>query len=194
VGIVRASAERTYPAAAPEQVFDLLSDYVDGRPRVQPEAFADWAVEEGGIGEGTVVTYTLHAAKRQRPYRLEVSEPEPGRVLAEDDTTSTFAQTWTVEPVATGGTRVAVACSWQGAGGVGGIFEGIFAPKGVTRLYEQILAGVAEELATGAPEDPEAAAADADGSAGEEGSVGEVDGSADGGSEDSDPPEGDPGA
>jgi hypothetical protein len=147
VGTVEATAERVIEAATPDQVWQLVADYANGRPKILPEAFQDYRLEAGGMGAGTVVAYTLHAAKRERPYRLEVSEPQPGRVLEESDTTSSFTQTWTVEPAETGGTRLSLACSWSGAGGVGGFFEGIFAPKGVARLYEQILDGVQAEVA-----------------------------------------------
>jgi hypothetical protein len=147
VGTVQADAERVIAAATPEQVYDLIADYTEGRPKVLPEAFSDYRVEAGGTGEGTVVTYTLRAAKRERPYRLQVTEAEAGRALHEADTTSSFTQTWTVEPVETGGARLRIACSWDGAGGIGGFFEGIFAPKGVGRLYEEILDNVEREVA-----------------------------------------------
>lgn len=145
MGVVQASAERVIEAA-PERIYELISDYREGRPRVLPDSFVDYRVEEGGRGAGTVVSYTLQAAGRQRPYRLEASEPQPGRVLHEADTTSSFTQDWTVEPVGQGA-RVRIGCAWQGAGGVGGFFERTFAPKGVKRLYEQIMDGVEREVA-----------------------------------------------
>ena len=147
MGTVEAAAERVI-AATPERIYGLIADYREGRPKVLPESFVDYRVEQGGLGAGTVVTYTLHAARRQRPYRLEVTEPQPGRVLHEVDTTSSFTQDWTVEP-AEGGARVRIACSWRGAGGIGGFFERTFAPKGVSRLYEQLLDGIQRECAGG---------------------------------------------
>lgn len=149
MGTVQASAERVIEAATPEQVYDLIADYVEGRPRVLPDAFDDYEVEAGGRGKGTVVTYTLRAAKRERRYRLEATDATPGRELREADTTSSFTQTWTVAPAEEGGARIRIACSWKGAGGVGGFFEGIFAPKGVGRLYEEILDNIEREVAGG---------------------------------------------
>jgi hypothetical protein len=164
VGTVNASAERVIAAATPEQVYDLLADYAEGRPKVLPEAFADYRVEAGGTGEGTVVTYTLRAAKRERDYRLQCTKAEPARRLEEADTTSSFTQRWSISPAETGGAKVAIDCSWKGAGGIGGIFEGIFAPKGVARLYEEILDGIEREIASGAVPgaDAESAAEDDD--------------------------------
>ena len=148
MGTVQAAAERSI-AAPPERVYALIADYREGRPKVLPSSYVDYRVEQGGQGAGTVVAYTLHAARRERAYRLEVSEPEPGRVLRESDSTSSFSQDWTVQPEGSG-TRLRIACSWQGAGGIGGFFERTFAPKGVSRLYEEILDRVEQEL-TGTP-------------------------------------------
>jgi uncharacterized protein YndB with AHSA1/START domain len=145
VGTVQASAERVV-AAPPERVYALLADYREGRPKVLPDAYEGYRVEEGGTGEGTVVAYTLNAAKRQRPYRIAVTEPQPGRELHEEDTTSSWAQTVTVTPEGSGSSRVRIACSWQGANGVGGFFERTFAPKGVGRLYEEILDRLEQEV------------------------------------------------
>ena len=147
MGTVRATADRTI-AAAPDRVYALIADYREGRPRLLPESFVDYRVEQGGSGAGTVVTYTLHAAKRQRPYRLAVTEPEPGRQLHETDTTSSFTQDWTVEP-AGGGSLVRISCAWEGAGGIGGFFERTFAPKGVSRIYEQLLDRLEREVTAG---------------------------------------------
>lgn len=144
MGTVQASAERVI-AAPPEQVYALIADYRDGRPKVLPEGYVDWRVEEGGQGAGTVVTYTLNAARRSRPYRLLATEPQPGRYLHEADTTSSFTQGWKVEPAGTD-SRVQISCSWEGAGGIRGFFERLFAPKGVARLYEQILDGIEREV------------------------------------------------
>lgn len=144
MGTVHASAERAI-AAPPEKVYELLADYREGRPRILPDSFVDYAVESGGTGAGTVVTYTLHAAKRERPYRMEVAEPQPGQVLEESDAGSSLITTWTVEPAATG-SRVRIDTRWQGAGGVGGFFEKTFAPKGLGRIYEQILDRLESEV------------------------------------------------
>jgi uncharacterized protein YndB with AHSA1/START domain len=137
VGTVHASAERAI-AAPPQRVYELIADYREARPRLLPDSYVDYTVESGGSGEGTVVTYTLHAAKRERPYRMVVAEPQPGWVLEEADAGSSLVTTWTVAPADTG-SRVRIHTRWEGAGGVGGFFERTFAPKGLGRIYEQIL-------------------------------------------------------
>lgn len=137
---VTARAVTTVPAP-PEQVLERLRDYA-ARPGLLTENYTNYRVEAGGTGAGTVVAYHFAAGGRERDYRLRVAE-EAG-VLSERDELSSFVSTWTVEPLGPGtSSRVALEGSWQGAGGVAGIFEGLFAPLGLRRIYAQILANLA---------------------------------------------------
>jgi hypothetical protein len=65
---------------------------------------------------------------------MELAEPEPGRVMTESDTTSTLVTTWTVTPE-NGVSRVRISTTWNGAGGVGGFFERLFAPRVMRGIY-----------------------------------------------------------
>jgi hypothetical protein len=38
-----------------------------------------------------------------------------------------------------GACRVRISTTWQGAGGVGGVFERLFAPRALRRLYDDEL-------------------------------------------------------
>src|SRR6266568_3658011 len=69
---------------------------------------------------------------------MRVDEPEPGRVLTESDTGSSLVTTWTVTPEGHG-SRVRVETRWQGAGGVGGVFERLFAPRVLRGIYSDEL-------------------------------------------------------
>ncbi|MGH9108935.1 MAG: hypothetical protein ACRDY3_05635, partial [Acidimicrobiales bacterium] len=82
-----------------EVVYGYLADMEQHHPKFLPRAFSDFRVESGGVGAGTVTTFTLTAGGRRRPYRMEVAEPVPGRVLTESDTRSSLVTTFTVEPV-----------------------------------------------------------------------------------------------
>jgi hypothetical protein len=53
--------------------------------------------------------------------------------------------TWKVDP-SPNGSEVTIESSWDGAGGISGIFEGWFAPVGMRRIYGQVLAKLAEAL------------------------------------------------
>ncbi|MGW1868859.1 SRPBCC family protein [Streptomyces mauvecolor] len=142
---VEATTERIV-AADPETVFDTLADYKDGRPKLLPEHFSDYQVREGGDGEGTLVHWKLQAtSKRVRDCLLEVTEPTDGQ-LVEKDRNSSMVTTWTVTPAGEGRSKVVVSTVWNGAGGIGGFFERTFAPKGLGRIYDAMLAKLAEEV------------------------------------------------
>lgn len=134
---VRASAEGLVAAPA-EAVYGYLSDMVDHHPRFLPEAFSDFQVESGGVGTGTVTSFKVTAGGRTRQYRMTVTEPEPGRVLRESDANSSLETTFTVLP-AGNGSRVRIETSWEGAHGVGGFFERIFAPRAMAAIYRDEL-------------------------------------------------------
>ncbi|MFD3487227.1 MULTISPECIES: SRPBCC family protein [unclassified Streptomyces] len=140
---VEATTERII-AADPETVFDALADYQEIRPKVLPAHFSEYEVREGGDGEGTLVHWKLQAtSKRVRDCLLEVTEPTDGQ-LVEKDRNSSMVTTWVVTPAGEGRSKAVVTTVWDGAGGIGGFFERTFAPKGLARIYDELL----EKLAT----------------------------------------------
>lgn len=142
---VEATTERIVEADA-ETVFDTLADYSGARGKVLPEQFSEYEVREGGDGEGTLVHWRLQAtSKRVRDCLLEVTEPSDGE-LVEKDRNSSMVTTWRVAPAGEGRSRVVVTATWQGAGGIGGFFERAFAPKGLARIYDALLANLAAEV------------------------------------------------
>ncbi|MFE3217318.1 SRPBCC family protein [Streptomyces antimycoticus] len=146
MGQVEATTERIV-TGKPEDVFDALADYRETRPRLLPRQFSEYEVREGGDGEGTVVHWKLQAtSKRVRDCLLEVSEPSDGQLI-EKDRNSSMVTTWTVTPAGEGRSRVVVTSTWTGAGGIGGFFERTFAPKGLARIYDELLAKLATETA-----------------------------------------------
>ena len=124
--------------APPDVVYGYLADMRTHHPKFLPPAFSDFQVESGGVGAGTVIRYTLTAGGRKRAYRVQIDEPEPGRTLRESDTSSSAVTTFTVSPEG-GASRVKIATSWEGAKGMGGFFEGLFAPRVLRRVYQDEL-------------------------------------------------------
>lgn len=142
---VEATTERIISADA-ETVFDALADYENTRAKLLPEHFSEYEVREGGDGEGTLVHWKLQAtSKRIRDCLLEVTEPTEGQLI-EKDRNSSMVTTWTVTPAGEGRSKVVVTTVWNGAGGIGGFFERTFAPKGLGRIYDQVLAKLAAEV------------------------------------------------
>lgn len=145
---VVATAEHVVRAPA-DRVRAALADYAGVRPRILPEQFSDYRVESGGQGAGTRVHWRFAAtSKRVRDQLVEVSQPSDD-VLVERDANSSMVTTWTVHPADAAVTTVRVRTTWQGAGGIGGFFERTFAPKGLARVYGDLLTRLDRELAAG---------------------------------------------
>ena len=129
---VRIIAERTITAPA-EKVYSYLADYREHHHRFLPPAFSDWQVEQGGIGAGTVVRLRLKAGGRNRLYRQQVTEPQPGRVLKEADIDGGAATTFTVTPDGPH-CRVQIVTTWQ-AGLITAFVQRRLAPRVLRPLY-----------------------------------------------------------
>ena len=143
---VVATAERILRAPA-EQVLAALADYAGTRARLLPEQFSDYRVESGGQGAGTRVHWRFAATSRRvRDQLLAVTQPTP-ETLVESDANSSMITTWTVSPADAGVSTVRVRTTWDGAGGIGGFFERTFAPRGLRRVYDEMLERLDRELA-----------------------------------------------
>ncbi|MDN3268847.1 SRPBCC family protein [Streptomyces sp. MA15] len=144
---VESTTERIVAADA-DTVFDALADYSGTRAKLLPEQFSEYEVREGGDGEGTLVHWKLQATSRRvRDCLLEITEPTDGE-LVEKDRNSSMVTTWRVTPAGEGRARVVVTTVWDGAGGIGGFFERTFAPKGLARIHDAVLARLAGEVET----------------------------------------------
>lgn len=136
---VTAQARRTIGAPA-DKVLAALADYSTTRPRILTDSYHDYHVESGGTGAGSRVAWKLQATKsRVRDQVVEVSTPAPN-TLVERDTNSSMVTSWTVTPEGTGRSVVTVDTVWNGASGIGGFFERTFAPKGLARIHDGVLA------------------------------------------------------
>jgi hypothetical protein len=145
---VVATSEAVVRAPA-EKVARALADYETVRPRILPVQFSEYRVESGGHGAGTRVHWRFAAtSKRVRDQLLDVTEPAPG-TLVETDRNSSMVTTWTVLAADAGTSTVRVHTTWTGAGGIGGFFERTFAPKGLGRVYADLLGRLDAELAAG---------------------------------------------
>ncbi|MGY4103276.1 SRPBCC family protein [Nocardia sp. R16R-3T] len=131
--------------ADPHRALEAIADYEKVRPRILTAHYRDYKVVEGGQGAGTVAEWTLQATeKRSRNIHAVVSVSDS--IVTERDSNSTLVNTWTVTPDGTG-SQVTLRTSWKGAGGVAGIFEGIFAPLGLKKIQAEVLANLQRELA-----------------------------------------------
>ena len=130
--------------ATPEQALAALSDYETVRPRILPQQYRDYAVVEGGRGDGTVAQWTLQATEK-RSRNVTASVTVAGNTVTERDANSSMVTTWEVAAAGTGST-ITTTTQWKGAGGIGGFFERTFAPMGLRKIQDQTLANLAREL------------------------------------------------
>jgi hypothetical protein len=137
---VKATTQRSIGASA-DQVKQALADYTGVRPKLLTEHFSEYEVREGGVGAATVVHWKLAAtSKRVRDCLVAVTEKD-GQ-LVESDEHSSMITTWTVRADDDAHSTVSVETTWNGAGGVGGFFERTFAPGGLARIYDAMLANL----------------------------------------------------
>jgi uncharacterized membrane protein len=133
MGRIVVSAEGTVDAPA-DTVYRYIADMREHHPHFLPPAFSDFRVESGGVGAGTITRFKVTAGGRTREYQMKVAEPEPGRILTESDTGSSLVTTTTVSPRG-GASLVQISTAWDGAGGIGGVFERMFAPRVMRAIY-----------------------------------------------------------
>jgi hypothetical protein len=136
--------------APPARVYAILADYRHGHPSILPRPpFGELVVEQGGTGAGTVIRFEMTVLGRTRLARGAVTEPGPGRVLAEtyeDGTVTSF----TVEPSDEGRhCRVTITTDLETRGWLLGMIQRFLA----TRLLRSIYVGELAQLATFAEKD-----------------------------------------
>jgi len=143
MGQVTATTELVVPAT-PEQALAAIGDYATVRPAILPEQYTDYAVQEGGVGDGTVATWRLHATEKRVRHVVADVTTGPDSVT-ETDRNSSMVTLFRVVPTGSCST-VTVTTTWQGAGGIGGFFERTFAPKGLNRIHGELLSNLAARL------------------------------------------------
>lgn len=149
MGIVRA-AESAVIDAQPEMIYNILADYRHGHPRILPQQyFKELEVLRGGQGAGTVIRSRVRAFGTEVTYQLEVTEPEPGRVLVETDKDAGVVTTFTISPV-DGGRRASleIATEWTTHGGLRGYVERLTYPFVAGRMYRAELQQLATYVAS----------------------------------------------
>jgi hypothetical protein len=133
MGTIRIVAESAMDAPA-ERVYGYLADYREHHPKILPPAFIAFAVEEGGIGAGTINRYSIKVGGRTRTARQRVTEPVPGRILREADIDGSAVTTFTVTPE-DARCHVRIETTYEGSRGVMGALERIIVPRLLGKIY-----------------------------------------------------------
>ncbi len=124
-------------AAPAADIYAMLADYRTEHPRIlPPQYFSDLQIEAGGIGAGTVFQVRTHVLGIEQRYHMIVSEPDPGRVLAEIEPALRLITRFTVTPIDPQHARVEIATGWELARGVKGIIDQVSTPFFMRRIFK----------------------------------------------------------
>lgn len=141
--------------ARPEDVYATIADYQHGHPNILPkESLYDLQVERGGYGAGTIIRFKMKALGVEQAFYQRVSEPEPGRVLVEQDVDSVqnIMTTFTVTPVEhEQKSHVEITTTMNTSLGFKGLLERIIVPILNPRVYRKelkLLEAVAQKRRT----------------------------------------------
>jgi len=140
--------------APSEEVYATIADYRQGHPKILPKEFYDLQVEQGGYGAGSIIRFKMHVLGVDQPFYQRVSEPEPGRVLVEQDIDSPqhIITTFRVTPLEQGQkSHVEISTTMHPSPGLRGLVERILVPMINPRIYQKelkLLEGVAQRRST----------------------------------------------
>ncbi len=126
MGQIKVKADSVLDAPT-DDVYATIADYRQGHPAILPkENFYDLRVEHGGYGAGTIIRFKAKVLGVEREMYHIVSEPEPGRVLVEQDidTVQKLATTFIVTPLDNGKrSHVEISTTLNASPGIIGIIE-----------------------------------------------------------------------
>ena len=119
--------------ASPEVVLAILRDLDGHHRRILPPAFSDFEVLHGGDGDGTLSRFKFRLGGRTTEVRTLTTETNPGvireQVLGRDMVTE-FHVVSEDE-----GSRLSTSTVWTPVGGLSGVFERLFAPSMLRRIW-----------------------------------------------------------
>jgi uncharacterized protein YndB with AHSA1/START domain len=127
--------------APPARVYAVLADYRNHHPQILPKAyFVKVDVTKGGQGAGTEFVADMSIYGSKRTLRMTVSEPEPGRVIAETDAKLGTHTTFTVDPLDDGAkSSVTIATTSRTSAGLGSWLEKLTTPMIMRKIYQEEL-------------------------------------------------------
>lgn len=130
--------------AEPAKVLAAVADYEGVRPKILSPHYSEYKVLAGGQGRGTVAAWRLQATQ-SRSRQVQADVDVAGHTVIEKDANSSMVTNWTVAPAGPG-SSVTVKTTWTGAGGIKGFFEKTFAPLGLRKIQDEVLANLKKEV------------------------------------------------
>jgi hypothetical protein len=144
------TSSRAIIRAPANEVYDVLADYRDGHPHILPrQFFSSLEVLRGGRGAGTRIRVGTRVLGVEQTLEMEVTEPEPGRILCETDPATGLETSFFVEPLADAScSRVTIATTWEPRAGIRGRVERLVMPFLLGWVYRRELAELAAFMAS----------------------------------------------
>lgn len=87
--------------AAAKDVYAVLADYNNGHPKIMPPQYCEGlnVLKGSGVGENSRIEAHFNIYGQRETLVMDVSEPEPGRILQEIDTKATNITRFIVDPI-----------------------------------------------------------------------------------------------
>jgi hypothetical protein len=139
-GSTRAEAERLIDAR-PAGIYIVLADYTTHHPRIMPASlFSNLEVETGGVGAGTVFHVTFRLFGLAQRLRMQVSEPDRGRVLTERNLDTGVVTVFSVTSEdGESPTLVRMFSEWQSGTGLRGLIDRLIVPSLMSYVFTRQL-------------------------------------------------------
>ena len=134
--------------ASPERVYNLIIDMEEHR-RILPKQFESLDVLEGGKGAGTVFRLTMNVMGSRSSLVMTLSEPEPGRIVQEQDKTAGITTIWKLIPEPGDGCLLQLTSQFPKKPGFSGWLERIATSSFIRSIYRRELENMNEYLTTG---------------------------------------------
>lgn len=146
----KVSYTSTIPAP-PAAVYAIIADYKVGHPAILPKpTFGNLTVEAGGFGAGTVIRFPMEIMGSKVAFHMDVTEPEPGKLLRETDRATGVYTDFLFTPQANGSqTQLTFTTYMPQKPGLGGLLEKWLTPPVMRRIYKQEMENITAYLQRG---------------------------------------------
>lgn len=130
--------------APPHAVYAIIADYKSGHPRILPQRyFSHLEVEQGGVGDGTVIRFQMRVFGTTQTLNAKITEPVPGEVLLETIAETGARTSFQVLPKDNGQSScVTITTEWH-AKGIAGWIQGWLIPPLLRKIYTEELDNLA---------------------------------------------------
>ncbi|HEX7058206.1 MAG TPA: SRPBCC family protein, partial [Bacilli bacterium] len=130
------------------RVYNLIIDMEEHR-RILPRQFASLDVLEGGKGAGTVFRLTMKVMGSRSSLIMTLSEPEPGRIVQEQDQSAGVTTIWKLIPESGDGCILRLTSQFPKKPGFAGWAERHVTSSLLRSIYNRELQNMDEYLTTG---------------------------------------------